>query len=63
MTETDIIALATFLVSYENLMVNKAILDSNNQYHLQSVESGKRQELLLEQIAALLKEKTDERTL
>lgn len=57
MNKTDIIALATFIATYENLQVNYKILQSNLDRNQQEVK----QEQLLGEIISLLKEKNSER--
>jgi len=53
MTETDVLALANFLVSHENLLVNYKILEVSRE----KFEQGRQQGLMLEEIISLLKEK------
>jgi len=55
--KADVIALANFLATYENLEINKRILESNQVRNAQEAVNAERQELLLEEIISLLKER------
>jgi len=56
LSQPDVIALANFFVSYENLEVNKKILESNLKHFQDVASQSERQEQLLIQIVSLLKE-------
>ena len=54
MREEDAIALAAFLVSYENLEVNKRILETNLKHSAGASESYRVPERLLTTVISLL---------
>jgi len=54
---TDIISLATFTVSLENLEVNKKILETNLNHFQEVRNQSERQAVLLEKIIDLLEAK------